>query len=41
MIMAYANAAGDAVKAGFDAIELHGAHGYLIDEFSGDYEYPL
>ncbi len=33
MIMAYANAAGDAAKAGFDAIELHGAHGYLIDEF--------
>lgn len=33
MIMAYANAAGEAVKAGFDAIELHGAHGYLIDEF--------
>jgi 2,4-dienoyl-CoA reductase-like NADH-dependent reductase (Old Yellow Enzyme family) len=33
MVMAYANAAGDAVRAGFDAIELHGAHGYLIDEF--------
>lgn len=33
MIMAYANAAGEAAKLGFDAIELHGAHGYLIDEF--------
>lgn len=33
MVMAYANAAGDAKKLGFDAIEIHGAHGYLIDEF--------
>ncbi len=30
---AYADAAGDAARLGFDAIELHGAHAYLIDEF--------
>jgi 2,4-dienoyl-CoA reductase-like NADH-dependent reductase (Old Yellow Enzyme family) len=30
---AYADAAGDAKRLGFDAIELHGAHAYLIDEF--------
>lgn len=33
MVMAYANAAGEAARLGFDAIEIHGAHGYLIDEF--------
>ena len=33
MVMAYANAAGEAKKRGFDCIELHGAHGYLIDQF--------
>ncbi|MEM7494425.1 MAG: 12-oxophytodienoate reductase, partial [Pseudomonadota bacterium] len=33
MVMAYANAAGEAKKLGFDCIEIHGAHGYLIDEF--------
>ena len=33
MVAAYAKAAGDAAKLGFDSVEIHGAHGYLIDEF--------
>ncbi len=33
LINAYTQAAIDAVRIGFDAIELHGAHGYLIDNF--------
>lgn len=32
-IDAYATAAAAARRIGFDAVELHGAHGYLIDEF--------
>ena len=32
-IEAFAHAALEAKKIGFDAIELHGAHGYLIDQF--------
>jgi len=33
LVEAYAQAAADAKRLGFDAIELHGAHGYLIDQF--------
>jgi 2,4-dienoyl-CoA reductase-like NADH-dependent reductase (Old Yellow Enzyme family) len=33
MVQAYADAAADAKRLGFDCIELHGAHSYLIDEF--------
>ncbi|WP_336976855.1 NADH:flavin oxidoreductase [Altererythrobacter fulvus] len=32
-IAAYAKAAADAERLGFDTVEIHGAHGYLIDEF--------
>lgn len=33
LINSYAEAAQNAIKAGFDGIEIHGANGYLIDQF--------
>jgi 2,4-dienoyl-CoA reductase-like NADH-dependent reductase (Old Yellow Enzyme family) len=33
VVAAFAQGAADAKEVGFDAVELHGAHGYLIDQF--------
>jgi 2,4-dienoyl-CoA reductase-like NADH-dependent reductase (Old Yellow Enzyme family) len=33
LIAAYGDAAADAQRTGFQGIEIHGAHGYLIDQF--------
>src|SRR5262249_2483368 len=36
VIAAFAKSAGYAKAMGFDGVELHGAHGYIIDEFFWD-----
>jgi 2,4-dienoyl-CoA reductase-like NADH-dependent reductase (Old Yellow Enzyme family) len=36
IVGAYRRAAENAVKAGFDGVELHGANGYLLDQFLQD-----
>lgn len=36
LVAAYAHGAKNAIAAGFDGVEVHGANGYLIDEFLRD-----
>lgn len=36
VVLQYELAARHAVEAGFDGVEIHGAHGYLVDQFASD-----
>jgi len=36
IVTEYANGARNAIKSGFDGVEIHGANGYLIDQFLRD-----
>lgn len=36
LIADYVNAANNAIRAGFDGVQLHGANGYIIDQFLRD-----
>ncbi|GIQ69506.1 NADH:flavin oxidoreductase [Xylanibacillus composti] len=40
IVQAFAEAASEAKRLGFDGLELHGAHGYLIDQFFWDKTNP-